>query len=501
MISKIVTILGPFAIRTIFIRVLGAEYLGLNSLFSSILTVLNLTELGFSSAIVFSLYKPIAEDDSETIEAILLYYRKVYACIGAIILAIGLLLIPFLPNLISGSYPEDINLVLVYVVYLLNTVISYFLFAYLQALISAFQREDLISRVNIVISIVMYIAQAIVLLTVKNYYAYLFIMPAFTVINNLRTAFIAKRYFPQYKPKGKLAPEIKKDIKVKVSGLMITKVCNVSRNAFDSIFISMFLGLTDTAIYNNYYYIMNAITALLTIVVTSITAGVGNSVSIDPVEKNYSDMNKMNFIYMWISGWCTVCLFCLYQPFMKMWAGEDLMFPMLAVILICAYFYALKIGDIRSVYVQATGIWWENRYRAIAEATANIVLNYFLGKYFGVYGIISATLISLLVINFGYGSQLIYKYYFKEQKISEYYLSNLFYAIVTLIACVITYFICNLIGDGIGFFILKMLICVAVPNILFWLIYRHTSIYKIAVPWFLGKLPQRFTSKLHIKNF
>lgn len=242
MISKIVTILGPFAIRTIFIRVLGAEYLGLNSLFSSILTVLNLTELGFSSAIVFSLYKPIAEDDSETIEAILLYYRKVYACIGAIILAIGLLLIPFLPNLISGSYPEDINLVLVYVVYLLNTVISYFLFAYLQALISAFQREDLISRVNIVISIVMYIAQAIVLLTVKNYYAYLFIMPAFTVINNLRTAFIAKRYFPQYKPKGKLAPEIKKDIKVKVSGLMITKVCNVSRNAFDSIFISMFFG-------------------------------------------------------------------------------------------------------------------------------------------------------------------------------------------------------------------------------------------------------------------
>ena len=488
-ISKAVSIVFPFAVRTVFIYTLGSEYLGLNSLFTSILTVLNLTELGFSSAIVFCMYQPIAEDDTQSINALLLFYKKVYKYVGIIILTIGCLIIPFLPKLIKGSYPSDINLVIVYIIYLLNTVISYFLFAYLGALISAFQREDVLSKVNIIIQSAMYALQITALLLVRNYYVYVLIMPAFTIVNNLRTAIIAKKMFPQYSAKGRLKEEYKEEIKEKIKGLVINKLCIVSRNAFDSIFITMFLGLVDTAIYNNYYYIMNAVIMLTSVLITSVVAGAGNSVSMETPEKNYTDMNKMNFVYMWIAGWFTASMLCLYQPFMMIWVGKDLMYPMACVVLICIYFYILKMSDIRYVYELAKGLWWENRYRSIAEAICNLLLNYYLGKHFGVYGIIIATIISIFFINFLYGTSIIFKYYFRTQNIKTYFLTQFKYGIATIITCAITYATCYFASNGIIGFLLRIIICLTVPNLIFWIIYRRTSAFQEAMPWFVTKLP------------
>lgn len=484
LINKFVSIIFPFAVRTVFIRTLGTEYLGLNSLFSSILSVLNLTELGFSSAIVFSMYKPIAENDTDTINALLLYYKRVYRWVGIIILGVGLLLIPFLPSLISGSYPSSINITAVYIVYLLNSSLSYLLFAYKSALITAHQRDDVLSKTNMILSVVMYILQIIILLTSDSYYVYIAVMPLFTVFNNIRIAVISTKMFPNYKPSGKLDLQLKKNIREKIGGLMVGKLTSVTRNSFDSIFVSMYLGLTTTAIYNNYYYIFNAVSAVITIIPNALTATVGNSVAVEAVEKNYRDMNKIDFAYMWLSGWCSICLLCLYQPFMKIWVGENYLFSYDIVIVFCIYFYVLKVGDIRYMYVEATGIWWELRYRAIAETLANIILNYFLGKYFGVIGIVSATLISLFVINFCWGSSLIFKYYFKNFKMSEYYIKNLFYFIVTLVAGAATYGVCSLVMDnGVRTFLVKVLICIGVPNIVFYLLYHRSGIYAESIQW------------------
>ena len=429
--------LFPFIVRTVFIKTLDVEYLGLSSLFTSILTVLNLAELGFGSAVVFSMYKPIAVDDQTLINALLAYYRKVYRYVGIVVFVLGVALIPFLPFLINGPTPQGINIRIVYFVFLVNTVAGYFLFAYMGAIITAHQRQDVISRIDIFISIFMNSLQIVVLLTVKNYYAYLAVMPIFTVVNNFRTAIIAKKMFPQYSAVGVLPSFYRSDINQKMKGLIVSKVCTVSRNAFDNIFISIFLGLTITAIYGNYYLVLKSILMVVSVVANSIVAGVGNSVSMDSEKKNYDDMNRLNFFYMWFSGWVTVCLLSLYQPFMLLWVGKELMFPMSIVIPFCVYFYVLKMGDIRAVYVQAKGIWWENRFRAIAEAVLNVVLNYVLGKYWGVFGIIVATLISLFFINFCYGSHLIFKYYFVNQKIRKYYCSHAVYALVTSVACVI----------------------------------------------------------------
>ena len=483
-VNKVTVIILPFIVRTVMTIVIGIEYTGLSSLFTAIISVLSLAEMGLSNAIVYSMYKPIAENDFNTICALLSFYRKAYRYIGTVILVVGLLLMPFLPLLINGSYPADINLYLLYFVYLLNTVLSYFLFAYLTALVSAYQRDDIISKNNVIITFILNLSQIVVLLILHSYYVYVFLIPLFTVVNNIRIAIVSKKMFPNIRCSGVLSQQKLQDIKKRLHGLMISKLCITSRNAFDSIFISAFLGLSLTAIYNNYYYIMNAIISVLAIITTSITGGVGNSVVTENVEKNYKDMNKLNFLYMWLSGWCTICLLCLFQPFMKIWMGEALMLPTSAVILLCVYFYVLKMGDIRTVYVQVNGLWWENRFRSILEATGNLILNYILGKLWGIYGIIAATLLTLFFINFCYGSGILFKYYFKEQPIGEYFKFHIIYFIITTLLCALTYIICSFVNLGNwGTLIVRGIICCIVPNSIYVTIYRRSYIGQQSISW------------------
>ena len=176
LINKIIVLLFPFAIRAIIIQTLGSEYLGLNSLFTSILQVLNLAELGFNSAVVYSMYKPIAENDTNTICALMNLYRKIYRIIGIIVVVVGLILLPFLSYLIKGSYPTDINIYILYIIYLFNTGLTYFLFAYKSALLTAHQRSDVISNVQSIAFILQYVIQIIILLKTKNYYMFVIVL-------------------------------------------------------------------------------------------------------------------------------------------------------------------------------------------------------------------------------------------------------------------------------------------------------------------------------------
>lgn len=485
-LNKLVTILYPFILRTIIIRKIGIDFVGLNSLFSSILQILSLAELGFSSAIAFSLYKPIAYNDKKTISAILNYYRKIYIFIGLLILFIGCLMLPFISKLIKGPIPNNINIQFLYILFLLNTVISYLLFAYKNTLLNAYQRNDIVSKINTVIQVFLYSSQLLVILISKNYYFYVACTIFSTIITNIITEIVTNKIFPDIKCVGKVDLLIKRSIKEKISGLFISKVNGISRNAFDSVFMSIFLGLTETAIYSNYYYIMNSITAFLLIFYTSLSASIGNCVVLETEEKNFSILNKLNFIYMWISGWCSICLLCLFQPFTQLFFGKEMLFPITIVFLICCYFYILKIGDMLCLYSEANGLWWKMRFVACIETICNITLNYILGKKFGASGIISGTMISLLIVTNIYGGSIIFRNYFKSYNYFKYLLNHFGYFIITASIGTVLYTILLSINDNsVISFMLKVVVCGFVPNILYMFIYKRTKIYNDSINWLL----------------
>ena len=313
------------------------------------------------------------------------------------ILVVGLCLIPFLEHFIKGSYPEDINLYYIYIIFLLNSCISYFFGGYRSVILTAYQRLDIIQNISSLCNIVMYLIQIFLIFKYREFLLYIIVVPIFTIIINVVTAIQAKRMFPEYCCRGKVSTELKSDLKEKVSGLMVTKLCAITRNSFDSIFVSSFVGLSMAAIYANYYFILKALTLVLGIITQSILSGVGNSIQTETIEQNYKDLKRFNFIYLWISGVCAVCLLCLYQPFMNLWMGADHLLNMSSVVLFVIYFFLLTMGDMQCVYYSAAGLWWYYRKPTIIESVTNVVLNYVLGRLWGLNGIIIGTLLSLFI--------------------------------------------------------------------------------------------------------
>lgn len=490
MISKVVSLLLPFFAQNIMINALGSEYLGVKGLFTSILQVFSLAELGFGSAIVYSMYKPIADGNEKLINALLRLFRKIYFFVGLIILFLGLVLIPFLPLLIHGECPSDLNLTVIYLLYLANTVLSYWLFAYRSSLFSAYQRFDVSSIVYTITAILTNVFQIIVLLVFKNFYFYLVISVIFTVINNLILYYSSKKMFPNLNPDGIVDDDTKKEIKEKLKGIWVYKVCGVTRNAFDNIFVSMFLGLKVTAMYSNYFYILSAVSGFLSIIIASLVAGVGNSIKLNSPEKNRCDLEKVDCVYTVISGWCMTCMIGLYQPFIELWVGKDLQFPFPIAILFGVYFYLLQIGNIRSLYADAAGLWWENRYRTIAEAIANIVLNLLFVMWWGVYGVIAATMITI-VFGFIYAAKIIYRCYFKDG-LKTYFVQHIILAISSGIVCFITVFIGNLFTGNVWEVILtRLLVCCIIAPCLYFLVIISYRKCRESFVWVLKKLFNR----------
>lgn len=478
LLNKILSILAPFIVKTIIIKKLGMEYLGLDNLFTSILQVLNLSELGLSTAIAYCMYEPLAKSQYDTVNALYSFFKKAYYAIGIIVFILGILIVPFLPRFISGDIPIDINLYVLYFVYLINSVLSFFLFAYKNVLLNAYQRLDVSNNILTVSRLIMYILQISSLFLFSNYYLYVIIMPLSTLLNNIMTSFYVDKMFPDIIPTGDLDSEHLVQIKYQVSGLFISKICVVSRNSFDSIIISSYLGLTMTAVYNNYYYIMNAIVAIMVIFTSSLVPIIGNSIAVESKEKNYYDFNIFNFIFMWIVGIATTCLIGLYQPFMRFWVGENGLLHDSTMILFCIYFFSLMIGSIRSAYTDAAGLWWQNRKRAIAEAMLNLVLNIVLGKTFGVNGIIFATIGTIIILNFGFSSKILFNHYFNEYKLSDYFVNSFIYFSTTLLSCLFAMIICSYVSSisisGLAF---RLIICLIVSNLIFIICYHRMKLF------------------------
>lgn len=478
LINRFVMMFFPFFVKTIMIKQLGAEYLGLNNLFSSILQVLSLSELGIGTAMVFSMYKPMAEKNYELLCALLNLYKKVFRLIGLIILILGLSLMPFLKYFISGTIPKDINIYILYFIYLINTVLSYLLFAYKKSLLEANQNNSVESKLNTIVSICLYTAQIIAILVSKNYYVYAILIPVSTLLLNIYRSIIVDRLFPNVNCSGSVDKSIQNEIKRKVGALIGHKIGTTVITSADSIVISSFLGLQALAIYSNYYYILSSLIGLITIFYNATTASIGNSLLVDSIEKNYNDFKKFNFANVWLVSWCTICLVCLYQPFMKIWMGSELMLPFSMVALFALYFYTWLSRRIGLTYKDAAGLWEQDLIKPYLGAIVNIISNIYLVNTIGIEGVLISTIFVMVFIYFPWETKVLFSKLFPHG-IKEYCIKQCFFAIVTFGVCFITYNICsNFNMGGIFELMIKMGICIIIPNILFILVYFKLNEFK-----------------------
>lgn len=480
LVEKILLILLPFVTRTLMIKILGAQYLGLGSLFSSILTVLSITELGLGNAIVFSMYKPIAEGDKKTVCALLNTIRKIYRFVGLLVLTVGLILMPFIEHLIKGSPPEGINVYILYGVSLFNTVVSYFMYSYMVTLFTAHQRNDLVSKRAVVINLFSYALQIIALVVFKNYYVFACISPVITIATNLANAYMARKIYPEYACEGTISPEMAAGIRKRVTGLLSFKIYGVIFSSVDTIVISAFLGLVVLAKYNNYYYIQNSLVSFLTVITASVTAGIGNKMVTNSIDDNYRDIKNFTFLNDWLVSWCAVCLLCLYQPFITLWLGEDMLLPKDTMLWLVLLFLLPRISNLTYTYREAAGLWWEDRFRPIISAIVNLSVNLILVRVIGLNGVIISTLVCTVFINIPWGSAILFKHYFKRSPM-EFFGRVFYYFVITCIASGVTYWICECVGgQGLLSFLMKMVICVIVPNVVFLICYHKMQEFQYA---------------------
>ena len=462
--AQIIGIICKFIFRAVIIRKIGVEYVGLNGLFGSILTVLNMTELGFGSAVIYMMYKPIAEYDTQEIRRLLNAIRKIYKYVGLFILAAGCCVYPFLSILVKNDTGADVNIYVLYSMYLFHTVVSYLASAYRATLFTAHQRRDILSKIRLIMEIVCYSLQAIVLFATKNYYLYLLVYALSVIPTNILYYVYSKKCFPDIYCEGKITDEQKASIKAKVLPLLGHRIGGKIIVSIDDLIISACLGVTMLAQYDNYYYVFHSITTFLSILRSSVIASLGNKLYKASNDEMYKTYKKVFFIWVTIVGWCTCFLIGLYQPFIKMWVGGKYVYDNSIMIWISMYFFVWQFRFIGVTMKDSAGLWEPDRWKPIIGMVLNLGFSILVVKLTGsILGVLIPTMCVMVFIYFPWETHVLFKYIF-HRSCREY--------LMLAAKCVVSFAVSaaavfaatvKIPLDGIGFFMLRFFLCIFIP--------------------------------------
>ena len=494
-VGQAVVFVISFIARIFFIKILGREYLGLNGLFTNILTILSLAELGVGEAITFSLYKPLADNDIKKCTMLMQVYKKVYTVIGSAILVIGISLTPFLP-LIIKNMPDIPYIELIYILFVINTAVSYF-FSYKRNLIIADQKRYIATFYRYLAHAVFTFLEIVYLIIFKNYIGYLLIMIAATLADNIMVSRKADKMYKFLKTEKQipLDPESKDKIIKNTKAMMMHKVGGVVVNSTDNILLSMFVSLDSVGLYSNYFFITNAINSVTTHVFNSVTASVGNLFATSDNKKAYQVFRDVYFLDYFMYSFIAVSLLCLFNPFIELWIGKDYLFSFDIVCIIVINFYIAGMRKAVLTFREASGLFYKDRWKAVFEAIINLGTSIVLAIYLGTFGVFLGTFISSVTVCVWVEPLVLYKYGFKV-KLIEYFKLYFMYAIITIGCCALTYYLCSFItyGRWVSLF-LKALLCLIIPNTANIILFRNTEPYQ-----YFKRLFKRIFSKLRRKR-
>ena len=464
-ISQAITIVCKFVTRTVFIQTLGKQYLGINGLFSNIITMLSLAELGFGTAIVFNLYKPLADKNKERIKSLMKLYQKVYSIIGIVVFILGLCLIPFLTKLIKGD-TSFINIYFIFILFLLQSVSSYLFFAYKSALVKADQREYEIRGITYVTTLLSNLGQIIVLLVFKNFSLYVASLIIFNIVGNLAIAVKVDKIYPYLKEKevGKISKKEIKEIFKDCYALLIYKINGVVLNATDNMVLSSFIGLEVVGMYSNYLIIVDNIKLVIKMIYNAITASVGNLHATSDVEHENFIFKVLNFATIWICGIAAVGIFVTSNDFISIWIGEDYLISQSFSVLLAINFYIWGLQMVLATFRNAMGLFQQGKYRPLFGMIINIVASIILVQKYGIYGVILGTIIANLLTYMWFDPYIIYKHGF-HMDVKKYYIKNILYFMMVCISATICYYVSRLFPSvGLVKIITMIIVCVVVTS-------------------------------------
>lgn len=404
------TILG-FISRAIFIQVLGAEILGIEAVFTNLIQMLSLAELGITSVMNFSYYEPLAKGDTKKLRGLVSFYKKLYLGIAFVVLVIGLALIPFLPNIVNVDQSLS-NITLFYVLFVGDSVISY-LFVYRTTILRADQKTYLITRYEIITNIVRTIGQIIALLVTGSYVAYLLIKICSTLLWNYLSARKAKKLYPElFSKKEKLDTAEKKKIFTVLKSGFIYKVSIVFLNSTTNVILSVLVSTIIVGYLSNYNLVVVAVVQISAIIFTNLTASIGNLVVLENEQSRLNVFKSMITVGSWLTVVFVGCTAVLCNGFIALWLGEDLLLPLHTELLRMGWMFLECIMQPIFAYREAVGLYQKTRYIMLAAAGLNIILSITLGMLFGLDGILCAAILSRLATYFWYEPRILYRDYF-----------------------------------------------------------------------------------------
>ncbi len=470
-----------FVIRMVFVKTLGEEYLGLNGLFTNILSVLNLTELGLGTAIVIELYKTVALNDTEKSKQYLAFYKKAYLIIGSVIFVAGMSLVPFLHHFIKDVETlGDINYRLIFILYIINTVFSYFFFAYRECIVAANQQEYRYRIITYCFKFVEMILQIIMLFLFKNIYLYLAIPIVLGCIQTIVKGILAGKWYPFIleKPKEKLTRDELKNTGRNIYSVALYKVSGTVMNSTDNIILSSFISILLTGLYSNYIIVTSALKTILSKVFNAFTASLGN-LNVDAgedYEKKYLVFRTLSFLNFWAYGYVAVCLFVLFTPFITFWLGKEFVLNFITELFIALNFLVFGLQETIGVHRSAYGLYYKGRFRPVFTVVLNIGLSILFVKLlpsqYGVAGVLLGTILSNLLVSWWYDAYIVHKYAFNKSP-RRYYVEFWLRMIYVCSFGAALKFVSYLIPfDGIISFLLNGIICTVVYNLVFILLFR-----------------------------
>ena len=476
-----INIVLGFLCQKLFVNQLGTVNLGLNGLFSNIVSFLSIADLGIGSAIVFNMYKPIAEKNKEKIKSLMNFYKKSYNIIACIIFILGFLISFFLPYIIGKNnlnvIDANINVYVIFYLFLMDVVFSYLL-TYKRSMLYANQKNYVINGYHTVCLIIMYVLQMILLLVLKNFYVFLIIKIICRVIENILINIrVNKEYaFLNEKNIKKLDNRTNKDIYQRIRASIFHNIGGYIVLSTDNLIISSFIGIEIVGIYSNYLLIINALNSCINQIFNSITASVGNLL----VEKDYEKNKKMCNNFLWINFVIYTIVICMLyggiQTFIEIWLGKEYLISNTVIIIVLINFYFQGMRQTMQVFAQAGGICYENRFVPLFEAILNIVFSILLVKYFGLAGVFMGTIISSFVVHFYSYPKYIYKLLLKR-KAAEYIVNF----VKKLILFLILFILCILVVKNINIYniymelLVKLLLCGIIPSIILYLMYKESE--------------------------